>query len=52
MVEKHDMVRHGLLFSRMLMSLGPGYVRVVEPLCLGGLHRMQSHPADSGGLEA
>jgi hypothetical protein len=34
------------------MSLGLGYIRVVEPLLLGGLHRMQRHLADSGGLEA
>jgi hypothetical protein len=51
MVEKYDMVRLGLSFSRLLMSLGPGYIRVVEPLYLGGLHRIQRHPAGSGGFE-
>jgi hypothetical protein len=52
MVEKYDMVRLGLSFSRLLMSLGSGYIRIVEPLYLGGLHRIQRHPADSGRLEA
>jgi hypothetical protein len=51
-VEQYDLVRLGLSFSRLLMSLGLGYIRVVEPLLLGGLHRMQRHLADSGGLEA
>jgi hypothetical protein len=34
------------------MSLGLGYIRVVESLYLGGLHSIQRHPAESGGLEA
>jgi hypothetical protein len=52
MVEKYDAVRLGLSFSRLLMSLGLDYIRVVEPLYLGGLHSFQRHPAESGGLEA
>jgi hypothetical protein len=52
MVGTYEVVRLGLSFSRLPMSLGSGYIRVVEPLYLVGLHRIQRHPADSGGLEA